>query len=100
MAFGLWFSFRPILARRRTWCKDAFLSEASESWRQFGADEYVDRTFVFVAHRRPESIAWNVPETDAELMAGVGAWNTSTKKADDTFETILFMAMRLDSTGE
>ena len=89
-AFGLWFSFQSVLARR----------DASEPWRQFGADEDTDRTFVFVAHRRPESIAWHVPETDKELMEGVGARDTTTKKGDDTFETILFMAMGIDNTSE
>ena len=89
-AFGLWFSFQPVLARRRVRSTDEL--DPQESWRQIGADEDADRTFVFVAYRRPESIACHAPETDKELMEGVGV-----QKGDDTFETILFMGMGVDS---
>ena len=77
---------------RPTESKKAPPDDEPESWTQIGADEGADRTFVFVAHRRPESIAWNVPEIDKELMEGVDV-----QKGDDTFETILFMAMGVDS---
>ena len=105
-AFGLWFSFQPVLARRRVRPTESKRAppddepDAPESWRQIGADEDADRTFVFVAHRRPESIAWHVPETDKELMDGVGTRGTTSKKGDDTFELILFMAMGIDDIGE
>lgn len=105
-AFGLWFAFQPLLARRRVRTvesKDGLLNDAldvSEPWRQFGADGDSDRTFVFVAHRRPESIAWHIPETDKELIDCVHAQGTAMKKGDDTFETILFMAMGIDDTDE
>lgn len=106
IAFGLWFLFQPVLARR--WVRPAQSKNAppegepntTEPWRQFGADDDADRIFVFVAYRRPESITWHVPETDKELMEGVGARGTSAKKGDDTFETILFMAMGMDNPGE
>ncbi|KAF8557121.1 hypothetical protein OG21DRAFT_1505750 [Imleria badia] len=105
-AFGLWFSFHPILARHRVRpieSKHAPLDDepdATEVWRQFGTLEDTDRTFVFVAHRRPESFAWHVPETDKELMEGVGARGTAATKGDDTFETILLMSMGIDNTSE
>ncbi|KAG8213461.1 putative methyltransferase-domain-containing protein [Butyriboletus roseoflavus] len=104
-AFGLWFSFQPVLARRRVRpvvsknVPPGNKLDASEPWRRFGADEDAGRTFVFVAHRRPESITWHVPKSDKELMEGVGARGTTTKKGDDTFETILFMAMGIDNTS-
>lgn len=101
-AFGLWFSFWPVLARHRVRpieSKTALPDDESDApWKQFGADEDADQTFVFVAYRRPESIAWNVPETDKELMEGVGARGTTSKKGDDMFETILFMNMAVDDT--
>lgn len=75
-------------------------SGAPDTWRQFGAHEDTDRTFVFVAHRRSESIGWHVTGSDKKLVEGVGARGTPTKKGDDTFETILLMSMGIDSTGE
>jgi hypothetical protein len=105
-AFGLWFSFQPVLARRRVRPTESKRAppddepDAPESWRQIGTDEDADRTFVFVAHRRPESVAWHVPETDKELMDGVGARDTTSKKGDDAFEMIFFMAMGIDNIGE
>ena len=102
-AFGLWFSFQPVLARRRVQpieSKNAPFDDGLGPWRQFEAYEDRDRTFVFVAHRRPESLAWDVPESDKELMEGVGAQDTIATKGDDTFETILFMSMGIDDTGE
>ena len=108
IAFGLWFSFQPVLARRRVRPFERSIlnappgnkPDASEPWRQLGANEDADRTFVFVAYRRPESIAWPILNTDKELMEGIGARNTVKKKGDDTFETILFMAMGIDNTSE
>ncbi|KAH0832894.1 hypothetical protein J3R83DRAFT_11846 [Lanmaoa asiatica] len=103
-AFGLWFSFQPALARSRVRSIESKNAppddepDAPDPWRQFGADQDADQTFVFVAHRRPESIAWHVPKADKELMEGVGARDTTTRKGDDRFETILFMAMEIDNT--
>ncbi|KAI6006608.1 putative methyltransferase-domain-containing protein [Pisolithus orientalis] len=84
-AFGLWFAFHPVLFRHR---RPLRLSVV--------ADDHVlgeDQTFVFVAHRRPESMSWEIPQSDQDLIDGVGARGTSLRKADDTFETLLFMAM-------
>ncbi|KIJ12788.1 hypothetical protein PAXINDRAFT_117737 [Paxillus involutus ATCC 200175] len=96
-AFGLWFSFQPVLARRRILpVGSAARDDDSDSpgpWGQFGADDHADRTFIFVAYRRPESMAWDVPDSDKDLVDGVDARGTPTKKGDDTFEAILFMGI-------
>ncbi|KAF8841800.1 hypothetical protein BDN67DRAFT_1002090 [Paxillus ammoniavirescens] len=96
-AFGLWFSFQPVLARRRILPVGSAArdddSDSSGPWMQFGADDHAERTFIFVAYRRPESMAWNVPESDKDLTDGVDARGTPTKKGDDTFEAILFMGI-------
>ena len=68
-------SLVPVLVRRRvrpTGSKRAPPDDDPESWRQIGADEDADRTFVFVAYRRPELIAWHASGTDKELMEGMG----------------------------
>ncbi|KAJ7104003.1 putative methyltransferase-domain-containing protein [Mycena belliarum] len=72
-AFGLWFEFAPILARK-----------TGSSWRRFGAD-FEDPTFVFVARRREKSFNWIVPSNDEDLMYGAAG--------DDTFETLLLMSL-------
>ncbi|KAL6301369.1 hypothetical protein BKA93DRAFT_887465 [Sparassis latifolia] len=82
-AFGLWFSFAPVFVK------------SGEGWSRFVPVAGDDETFVFVAERRPESRRWVVPEDDRELLNGVGARGTNEGKADDTFETILFMGMGL-----
>ncbi|KJA16427.1 hypothetical protein HYPSUDRAFT_193151 [Hypholoma sublateritium FD-334 SS-4] len=82
-AFGLWFAFVPVVARE--------ISENGE-WTRFGSDSD-DTTFIFVAHRRPESFDWNIPLLDEQLLAGTGAHGTDSPKGDDTFETLLFMAL-------
>ncbi|KIK91604.1 hypothetical protein PAXRUDRAFT_34878 [Paxillus rubicundulus Ve08.2h10] len=96
-AFGLWFSFQPVLARRRILPVGSAArdddSDNPEPWRQFGADDHAGRTFIFIAYRRPESMAWDVPKNDKDLTDGVGARGTPTKKGDETFETILFMSI-------
>jgi len=96
-AFGLWFTFQPVLFRRgATHCNDGGMSEElGEWWSTFGAvdADSQDRIFIFVAYRRPESFAWEVPPSDWDLIDGVGARGTPARKGDDTFETLLFMAM-------
>ncbi|KAH7884481.1 hypothetical protein F5I97DRAFT_2037479 [Phlebopus sp. FC_14] len=86
-AFGLWFSFHPVLARH------VGVVDESGPWKQLGAGDYADRTYVFVASRRPESLSWEMPLSDKDLIEGAGARGTPSKKSDDTFETILFMGM-------
>jgi len=89
-AFCLWFAFEPVLARRRT----ANIKDGTPPlpWRRFGSS--VDgHVFVFIARRRPDSLTWEVPDNDQDLMDGVGAYNTRSRKGDDTFETLLLMAL-------
>ena len=83
-AFGLWFTFAPVLVRAR--------SENGSTWRRFDAcgDGEV---FLFVARRRPESFSWTVPEDDVALLDGVGARGTDVRKSDDGFELFLLMSM-------
>ncbi|KIM53259.1 hypothetical protein SCLCIDRAFT_1222989, partial [Scleroderma citrinum Foug A] len=97
-AFGLWFTFQPVLFRRgATYCNDGgMIEELGElQWSRFGAAnaDSKDHTFIFVAYRRPESFAWEVPPSDWDLIDGVGARGTPARKGDDTFETMLFMTM-------
>ncbi len=78
-AFGLWFEFSPVLARRR-----------QGSWCRFSPSGCDDVVFIFIARRRPESFQWEIPTNDSDLLAG---WQTGTRKGDDTFESLLLMAM-------
>ncbi|KAH7928057.1 hypothetical protein BV22DRAFT_1083645 [Leucogyrophana mollusca] len=87
-AFGLWFTFVPVVARRRT-------SQEQTEWERFGSNGG-DQVFIFIAHRRPESHAWEVPRDDQDLIDGVGAKGTVNRKGDDTFETLLLMDLAGD----
>ena len=82
-AFGLWFDFRPVLVRET-------LRPNSDQWRCFGVKSD-DTTFLFVAHRRPESYLWTIPLLDEELLSGVGVNGSDFPKSDDTFERLLMM---------
>lgn len=86
LAFGLWFSFEPVIARKID------TNHLSSEWQRFGRDDD-GQTFIFVARRRPESLNWTIPLDDADLLGGVGAMGTNRKKSDETFETILFMEL-------
>ncbi|KAG6862469.1 hypothetical protein C0995_000015 [Termitomyces sp. Mi166 len=83
-AFGLWFSFEPVLV------KD--MSSVDSPWQRFG-ESSDDPVFIFVGHRRPESFSWTVPPDDSDLLNGRGAMGNDSVKGDDTFETLLFMTM-------
>ena len=106
-AFGLWFSFYPVLVQslphathsHGTGLDTAETSTASigvlappHSWTQYGSENGNDQ-YIFVAARRPESFGWDVPSLDVDLLAGVGAWGTSACKSDDTFESLLLMGL-------
>ena len=99
----MWFSFRPVLVRTQTKqlgtlpsAKTHNRQNGGPSWQLFGAaNESDDLAFIFVAHRRSESYAWQVPHDDASLLAGVGAGGTLFPKNDDTFETLLLMLMQV-----
>ncbi|KAF7374747.1 Tumor-related protein [Mycena sanguinolenta] len=85
-AFGLWFDFSPVLVKKTG-------REATDSsWQRFGVG-LEDPTFVFVARRRKESLDWQVPPSDEDLMQGVMAQGTRLPKSDDTFETLLLMSL-------
>ena len=84
-AFGLWFAFEPVMARR--------IGGSQKSWTRFGLS-FDDHTFVFTAKRRDESLTWQVPDDDRDLMDGIGTWGTETRKGDDTFETLLLMGIQ------
>ena len=81
-AFGLWFTFRPVLVRAR--------SKDNNRWERFdsGGDGEV---FLFVARRKSESFSWTVPEDDVALLEGVGARGSEERKGDDEFEAWLLM---------
>ncbi|EMD33888.1 hypothetical protein CERSUDRAFT_159157 [Gelatoporia subvermispora B] len=85
-AFGLWFRFDAVLARPKT-----DVSEPHSAWSRFVPVPSDQETYVLVAYRRPESLAWTVPEDDQELLAGVGAWGTLVGKTDDKFEEMLLL---------
>jgi len=84
-AFGLWFEFRPVLVREKT-------EQKSGQWRCFGVDPD-DRTFLFVAHRRPDSFHWTIPLLDQDLLSGIGVKGSDLPKGDDTFENLLMMSL-------
>lgn len=96
-AFGLWFTFEPITARLRT----ANVNDGRPPlpWRRFG-NSLDGHAFVFQARRRPESFTWNVPVSDHDLMDGIGAYNTKYRQGDDTFETLLLMALDDDDDDD
>jgi len=82
-AFGLWFTFTPVLVRA---------GAGGSGWERFGAGG--DReVFVFTTLRRPESFSWSAPEEDTALLEGVGAWGTKERKGDDAFELFLLMSV-------
>ncbi|KDR78974.1 hypothetical protein GALMADRAFT_244688 [Galerina marginata CBS 339.88] len=85
-AFGLWFTFNPVLVKDKS---------AGGDWRRFGSS-FDDTIFLFVAHRRAESYAWIVPALDEDLLCGVGANGTSLGKGDDSFENLLLMSIEQD----
>ncbi|KAI3601023.1 tumor-related protein [Moniliophthora roreri] len=85
-AFGLWFSFEPVLEQ------DLAIKGSNSSWRRFGSD-MEGPLFVFIARRRPESHNWNVPSDDKDLLKGMGANGTLQPKESDTFESLLFMVL-------
>lgn len=82
-AFGLWFTFEPVLVKSKS---------SDSSWQRFCPSQE-HGTFVFAAHRRIQSFEWHVPKADQELLDGVGAWGTNRSKVDDTFETLLLMSV-------
>lgn len=91
-AFGLWFNFAPVIARRRTSSGHVHGSEEPQ-WERFVPAGGQDDSLMFVAQRRRESKTWNIPEIDDDLLGGVGACGNQESKSDDTFETMLLMSL-------
>ncbi|KAK0236072.1 putative methyltransferase-domain-containing protein [Armillaria nabsnona] len=87
-AFGLYFSFQPVLSR----CRFTDSEQHDQSWQRLGSS-FEDTTFIFFARRRPNSFAWQIPTNDHDLLAGVGAQGTDTPKGDEYFESLLLMTM-------
>ena len=83
-AFGLWFDFKPVLFRETT--------PSVCEWQRFGLN-FGDTSFLFIACRRPDSFGWQIPDSDQDLLGGVGANGTTSRKCDDTFENLLLMGL-------
>ncbi|CAE6535047.1 unnamed protein product [Rhizoctonia solani] len=83
--FGTWFTFEAVLARPKKG-----RDEKQESWTRFGQ---TDDSLIFVATRRPESLEWEVPVLDGQLMSGYGP---SPPMLDDTFESLLMLGIADD----
>ncbi|RPD60194.1 hypothetical protein L226DRAFT_535122 [Lentinus tigrinus ALCF2SS1-7] len=94
--FGLWFEFTPVLVQTRA--STSTLTDQTDqggSWERFSPGDVADEMFVLVATRRSDSVRWTIPEEDAALLSGVGAYGTDTPKSDDQFEQLLLMGMDL-----
>lgn len=97
-AFGLWFSFAPVLCRRESqgpWERFSLSAVLEPADEESEADGW-DQVFVFSATRRPESKGWDIPSSDEALLAGEGARGNRARKSDETFEEILLMGLDLD----
>lgn len=107
-AFGLWFSYEPVLYRRH---RKSLLSlnqvngdyESDCPSLDTHSDGIPDTewaryhtpssTYIFVAHRRSISLGWDVPEDDKDLIEGVGAYGDQRTKGDDAFDLMLLMSL-------
>jgi len=105
-AFGLWFTYEPVLYRRHRNSplpsrqgnresdhppRNIRSNEDSQpSWARYHAPS---STYIFIAHRRTASLDWNVPEDDGDLLGGVGAHGDQRRKGDDAFDLMLLMSM-------
>ncbi|EPQ52771.1 hypothetical protein GLOTRDRAFT_122699 [Gloeophyllum trabeum ATCC 11539] len=82
-AFGLWFTFHPVIVRPR-----GDTDASGDTWRRLGSSIGEDGCFVFIARRRAESFTWSIPESDSDLLSGHGTpWSS-----DEQFETFLLSA--------
>ena len=110
-AFGLWFSYEPVLYRgdyqsplpphreNTNYEKDRPPLNAHSNgdpetgWSRFHAPS---STYIFIARRKNGSLGWTVPEDDKDLLEGVGAHDNQRREGDDTFELILLMDLADD----
>ncbi|KAH6909164.1 putative methyltransferase-domain-containing protein [Coprinopsis sp. MPI-PUGE-AT-0042] len=84
-AFGLWFSFTPVLVKKR--------GSDEGDWGPLNSALGDDPFYIFHAERHPESFAWRIPSSDQELLDGVGANGSLSRKGDTTFESLLLFSM-------
>lgn len=107
-AFGLWFSYGPVLYRRsqhpllpshqengdygsdRPPSNTHSEVEPEADWARYHASS---STYIFIAHRKNISLGWSVPEGDRDLLEGVGAYGDRRRTGDDAFELMLLMDM-------
>ena len=107
-AFGLWFSYEPVLYRRsqhpllpshqengdyetgRPPSNTHSNVEPETDWARYHA---ASSTYIFIAHRKNISLNWSVPEGDRDLLEGVGAYGDRRRKGDDVFELMMLMDM-------
>jgi len=105
-AFGLWFSYEPVLYRRYRPSPLASLREDEDPggdrpplnvhsnggpearWARYHTPS---STYVFIARRKTVSLGWSVSGDDNDLLGGVGAYGNQRQKGDDTFELMLLM---------
>ena len=105
-AFGLWFSYEPVLYRHRQsspsppprengdYGSDGPLSNTHSNgdpetdWTRYHTSS---STYTFIARRKSTSLGWSVPERDKDLLEGVGAYGDQRRKGDDTFELMQLM---------
>jgi len=105
-AFGLWFSYEPVLYRRYRPSPLASLREDEDHggdrpplnvhsnggpearWARYHTPS---STYVFIARRKTVSLGWSVSGDDNDLLGGVGAYGNQRQKGDDTFELMLLM---------
>lgn len=95
-AFGLWFDWEPVLYRNRENVAEipSVAANGQEPnsppipWTRYHSPS---STYLFIARRKPSSRSWPVPESDRELLEGVGANGTGSRKGDDGFELMLLM---------
>jgi hypothetical protein len=86
-AFGLWFDWEPVLYRE----KNANLAPGVANnplWTRYHSPS---STYLFIAHRKSASLLWSMPDSDSDLLEGVGGLGDDFKKADEGFEVMLLM---------
>jgi len=91
-AFGLWFDWAPVLYYEKTAdsSPDAADNSSVASWTRYHS---ASSTYLFVAQRKVASLSWKIPESDLDLLEGVGAEGDDSRKADEGFEVMLLMEL-------
>jgi len=87
-AFGLWFDWEPVL-----YCTSSASQDSAQHLPTWSRYHVPSSTYLFIAQRKVTSYLWPVPESDIDLLEGVGANGNELKKGDDRFEVMLLMDM-------